>query len=343
MRSLLGLVGFILLITLIFPLIILVTWDGEIEGNRLKEVKIDEKDQQIVDSKDLSVNIYISKTKEIVNMNLEEYIKGVVAGEMPAEFEVEALKAQSVAARTYAISRMLQYKDSHPEHPGAALCDTTHCQVWYSNERLIELHSQEWYDKYWGKIEQAVNDTKGEVLTYEGKIITDPLFHSSSGGMTEASEEVFSSAKPYLRPVESPYEGESPSLNEEFIISIDDFISKLKDKYPTISLTKDTIDKKIDLVEKSSTGRISKLRIDNVVMSGRDLRTLMGFNSTNFTITVLPKDNNVIIETVGNGHGVGMSQWGANGMAEKGSKYNEILKHYYTGVDILEVTQDMMK
>ncbi|MBS4538317.1 stage II sporulation protein D [Clostridium sp. D2Q-11] len=345
MRSLLALIGFILLITLIFPIIILATWNGEIEEKEIKEIKeiTDVKNQDIVDSKELTVDIYDKETKKVINMTLEEYIKGVVAGEMPAEFEVEALKSQSVAARTYAISRMIQYKEGHPEHPNAPLCNTIHCQVWYSKDKLLELHSQEWYDKYWGKIEQAVKDTKGEILTYEGKIITEPLFHSSSGGMTEASEEVFSSAKPYLRPVESPYEGESPSIRDNFKISIDKFISKLKEKYPTINITKDNIEDKIDLIEKTSTGRISKIRIDNVVMSGRDLRTLFGFKSTNFTITVIPKDNEIIIQTIGNGHGVGMSQWGANGMAEKGSNYKEILKHYYTGVEILQVTKEMMK
>lgn len=342
MRSLFGLIGFIIVITLIIPLIILFTWNGNGENMKVADENNDVV-KEIVDSKELTVDVYDKDTKKVVNMLVEEYIKGVVSGEMPAKFEMEALKAQAIAARTYSISRMLQYKDGHPDHPEAPLCNDVHCQVWYSKDKLIELHSQEWYDNYWEKIEQAVNDTKGEILTYDGKIIDDPLFHSSSGGMTEASEEVFSTARPYLRSVDSPYEGESPSVKEDFIISIEDFISKIKGKYPSIDITKDNLDDKIDLVEKSETGRINKVRIDNVVMSGSELRTLFGFNSTNFTLTVVPNDNNIVIGTMGNGHGVGMSQWGANGMAEKGSNYIEILKHYYTGVEVLKVDKSMIE
>ncbi|MBS4536433.1 stage II sporulation protein D [Clostridium sp. D2Q-14] len=345
MKSLIGIIGFVIVITLIIPMIILFTWNEDGKEEKIVEENEENKveNMDIVDSEELSVDIYDTSKKEVENMLLEEYVKGVVAGEMPAKFELEALKAQAVAARTYSISRIVQFKDGHPDHPKAPLCNDVHCQVWYSKDKLIELHSQEWYDKYWKKLEQAVEDTKGEILTYDDKIVTDPLFHSSSGGMTEASEEVFSTARPYLRPVDSPYEEGSPSLTEEFTISIDDFISKLKEAYPTIDITKDNIEDKIDLVEKSDTGRINKVRIDNVVMSGKELRTLFGFNSTNFNINVIPKENKIIVKTVGNGHGVGMSQWGANGMAEKGSNYVEILKHYYTDVEILKVDKSMIE
>jgi stage II sporulation protein D len=344
-RSFLGLVGVIIFLIIIFPIIILFTWDEDINKDMVDQIKIDNKKNDIVDSLDLSVDIYDTETKNIISMDFEEYIKGVVAGEMPAKFEEEALKAQSVAARTYAISKIIAYNNGYrpEEHPEAPLCNTIHDQVWYSEEKLLELHGKEWVDKLFPKIEQAVDNTKGEIISYDGQIISEPLFHSSSGGMTEASEEVFASAEPYLRPVESPYETASPSVKDNFKISIEDFIKKLNGKYSNINITKENIEKRIELLERTSTGRVDKLKIGTITMTGRELRELFGFNSTNFTITINKDKNEVIIETLGNGHGVGMSQWGANGMAEKGSDYKEILKHYYTGVEILPIDNSMLQ
>lgn len=335
-----------MLLTLVFPLVILLTWDGDIKGGIIDKISTnDNEEKEIVDSLNVNVDIYDVSKKKVITMELEEYINGVVSGEMPAKFEEEALKAQAVAARTYAISKIIAYNKGYrsEEHPEAPLCNTTHTQVWYSEEKLLELHGKDWMDNSFPKIEQAVNNTKGEIISYDGDIISDPLFHSSSGGMTEASEAVFASAKPYLRPVDSPYEGESPSVKENFKVSIDEFIKKLKNKYPSINITKENIGEKIELLERTSTGRVDKLKIDTVIMTGRELREIFGFNSTNFTITINKEKGEVIIETLGNGHGVGMSQWGANGMAEKGSEYKEILKHYYTGVEILPIDKAMIE
>lgn len=342
MRTLVALIIFIIMITVIFPIVILTTWNVNIKEVP-KDNIIQNRENVIVDSEEIDIKLYDKSTDKVYQMDLEDYIKGVVAAEMPAEFETEALKAQAVAARTYAISRLLKFKEGNPAHPKAPLCNTTHCQVWYSDDKLIELHSKDWHSKYWGKIESAVESTKGEVLLYDGKIITDPLFHSTSGGKTEDSELVFSTKKPYLRSVESPYEDRSPNLNARMKMKIDDFITKIKRKYPSIDVTKETIATKIDLIEKSDSGRINKLRIDNLVISGRDLREALNLKSTNFKITISPKENILIIDTKGSGHGVGMSQWGANGMAENGSNYIEILKHYYTGVEILKVDGKMLE
>lgn len=346
MKSFLQLVGFITLLTLVLPIFILFIWNGDIDGGLENNVSNkDEVKEEIVDSLDLNVDIYDTQKKKVITMELEEYIKGVVSGEMPAKFEEEALKAQSVAARTYAISKISAYNKGNraDNHPDAPLCNSTHCQVWYGEDKLLELHGSEWMDASFTKIEQAVDNTKGQIISYQGDIISDPLFHSSSGGMTEASEAVFASAKPYLRPVESPYEGESPSIKQNFEISIDEFISKLKNKYPKLNISKENISEKIELVKRTNTGRVDKLKIDGLDMTGRELREIIGFNSTNFNITIDKSKNKMIIETMGNGHGVGMSQWGANGMAEKGSKYKEILKHYYTGVEIVQVNKEMIE
>ncbi len=280
------------------------------------------------------IKVYNLKTKEIMVIDFEEYIKGVVASEMPAEFNIEALKAQGVTARTYLLYRLKKYPNGHPDHPGAPVCTGTHCQVWTSKEDLIASHEEGWYEQYWGKIEEAVESTEGKILTYEGKII-EPLFHSTSGGRTENSEDVFSTAVPYLRSVESPYESEAPKLHDSIKISVDEFINKLNSIYGNLNLSRDNLNDKIKLGEISEGGKIKSIYIDNTEVTGREMRSLFNLNSTNFSF--IQSGNELEIITTGYGHGVGMSQWGAEGMADKGYDYGEILKHYFTDIEIVNM------
>jgi len=267
-------------------------------------------------------------------INFEEYLKGVIASEMPAEFNIEALKAQSVTSRTYLLYRLKKYPEGQPEHLGAPVCTGVHCQVWTSKEDLIASHEDGWYEKYWSKIEEAVSSTDGQILTYEGKII-EPLFHSTSGGRTENSEEVFSTAVPYLRSVESPYEGEAPKLHDSVKITVDEFISKIKSVYGNLNISKDNLREKIQLGEVSEGGKIKTIYIDNTEITGREMRSLFNLNSTDFNF--IQSGNEIEIVTTGYGHGVGMSQWGADGMADEGYNYREILKHYFTDVEIVSM------
>ncbi|HOH69645.1 MAG TPA: stage II sporulation protein D [Sedimentibacter sp.] len=280
------------------------------------------------------IKVYNNKTNDVMVIDFEEYLKGVVASEMPAEFNVEALKAQAVSARTYLLYRLKKYPDGQPEHLGAPVCTSIHCQVWSSKDELIQSHYDGWYDEYMDKIEVAVESTRGQILTYEGKII-EPLYHSTSGGRTENSEDVFSAAVPYLRSVESPYEDESPRLNSSVKITAGEFIDKIESAYGDMDITESNLDEKIKLGEVSEGGRIKTLIIDNTEISGRDMRTLFNLNSTNFSF--IQSGSQIEILTTGYGHGVGMSQWGAEGMANKGYNYKEILKHYYTGVEIVNM------
>lgn len=280
------------------------------------------------------IKVYNLKTNDVMVMEFEEYLKGVVASEMYANFNIEALKAQGVTARTYLLYRFKKYPEGQPEHLDAPVCTGTHCQVWTSKEDLIASHEDGWYEKYWGKIEEAVNSTKGQILTYDGKII-EPLFHSTSGGRTENSEDVFSTAVPYLRSVESPYESEAPKLHGSVKISVDEFISKLKSVYGNLNITPDNLDEKIKLGEVSEGGKIKTLFIDNTEVTGRELRSIFNLNSANFSF--IQSGNELEIVTTGYGHGVGMSQWGAEGMAEEGYNYKEILKHYFTDVEIVSM------
>ncbi|HHV38129.1 MAG TPA: stage II sporulation protein D [Tepidimicrobium sp.] len=279
------------------------------------------------------IRVYDTRTQEVREMELEEYVKGVVAAEMPAEFHIEALKAQAVASRTYALSRVRDYAEGHPDHSKAPLCTGIHCQAYLTLDELINIHSRDWKEKYWPKIEEAVESTKGQVLYYKGELI-EPLYHSTSGGMTEDSMDVFAVDRPYLKAVSSPYEEEAPKFKSLVTLTGDEFVEKLSSKYLNSNITKENLSEKIKLVEKSKSGRIKKIAIDGTVIDGGEIRELFELNSTNFTITYNPKNNIVEIETIGYGHGVGMSQWGANGMAKQDKNYKDILKHYYTGIKI---------
>ena len=280
------------------------------------------------------IKAYNNKTNDVMVIDFEEYLKGVVASEMPAEFNTEALKAQAVSARTYLLYRLKKYPDGQPEHADAPVCTSIHCQVWSSKDELIQSHYDGWYDEYRDKIEEAVESTKGQILTYEGKII-EPLYHSTSGGRTENSEDVFSAAVPYLRSVDSPYESKSPKLNSSIKITTGEFIDKIESVYGAMDITESNLDEKIVLGEVSEGGRVKTLIIDNTQISGRDMRALFNLNSTNFSF--IQSGNEIEILTTGYGHGVGMSQWGAEGMANEGYNYKEILKHYYTGVEIVNM------
>lgn len=311
----------IFLIMLIIPTLSL----NIIEKNNTKSSEPD------LDESTYTITVYDVNKKETFSIEMEEYLKGVIAAEMPAEFEIEALKAQAVTARTYLLHHLKKYEKGHPDHPRAAICTGIHCQVWHSPETLKSIHSNDWFEKYWGKIEQAVSSTKGEVLVYDNKII-EPLFHSTSGGKTENSEDVFQSAVPYLRSVNSPYETRAPKLYGSVKIPVNDFITKLNNTYGKLNLTANNLKDKIKLNDISEGGKVKTVKIDTIVVSGRDIRTLFNLNSTNFKF--VQSGNEIEILTTGYGHGVGMSQWGANGMAENGNNYVDILKHYYTGIEI---------
>ena len=340
----------VLIITILLPTVIVKTFTfvpkansvvGEsLEDNRpIVEEQVREKEKEeekppveIIGQNDI-IKIYNAKSGNVEEIGLEEYVKGVVAAEMPGEFHIEALKAQGVAARTYAMSRTIRYSKGHPAHPEAPLCTGIHCQAYLSYDQLKDIHGDSWIENYWGKIEEAVDSTKGLGIFYAGEII-ESMYHSTSGGRTEDIKDVFASEVPYLKSVLSPNEEGAPKFKNLLTLTTDEFVAKIKSKYPEVKIDKDNIAEKIKLIEKTSTGRVKKIAIDGNLLDGSELRDLFALNSTNFKISLDNKLNIIEIETYGYGHGIGMSQWGANGMGKEGSNYQEILKHYYTGVEI---------
>lgn len=278
------------------------------------------------------INVYRHASGKTESIAFEDYVKGVVAGEMPASFEMEALKAQAVAARTYSLSKIIRSGvGGNPDHPSAPVCDDTHCQVYRSPEELAEIKSAEWMATGWPKIQQAVDSTKGQLMYYQGALVEQPLFHSSSGGKTENSEDVFVSALPYLRSVDSPYETAAPHQHEQIEVSLSEFKQKIKQSNP--NKNPGTVNRStVKIIDRSEGGRVIAMQVGNLTLKGREVRDIFGLRSANFTVSV--QGDNVLFTTEGYGHGVGMSQWGANGMAQAGYKYVDILTHYYTGVEV---------
>ncbi|KXZ39041.1 stage II sporulation protein D [Alkalithermobacter thermoalcaliphilus JW-YL-7 = DSM 7308] len=290
---------------------------------------------ETIKDKDITtINVYNHRTNKIEKMNIEEYLYNVVASEMPATFHEEALKAQAIAARTYVFYKMENGGENNDKHPGAVVCtDHTHCQEYLSLDQLKNAHGKEWVNDMWPKVKKAVQDTKGMILKYEGKVV-EPLYHSTSGGKTENSEEVFAAKVPYLRSVESPHEEGSPRLIAVVKMTEKEFKSKLKSIYNNMKFSND-LSKDINILSRTTGGSVKEVVIGSVKLRGRDVRSALNLNSADFEISV--KDGYVSIQTRGYGHGVGMSQWGANGMANQGYKYDEILKHYFKGVDIQKI------
>ena len=263
------------------------------------------------------IRVKDEKTEIINEVPFEDYIKGVVAGEMPATFELEALKAQAVASRSYAMYQMTATKDREYD-----VLNTTANQVYLTDQELKENWKEEYPEKI-NKIKEAIKETSGEYLTYEGKVI-NAMFFSTSVGATENSEEVFVSALPYLRSVDSKWDEASPAYTDTYTFTLEEFYKKLNLQYNQ-TLT-------IEVTSKTSTGRNRTLKINGTEINGRDLATKLNLRSNYFDI--VQNENNVTITTKGFGHGVGMSQYGANGMAKEGYKYDQILKHYYQNTEI---------
>ena len=283
-----------------------------------------------------TIRVYITETGEIEEVNLEDYICGVVSNEMPANFEKEALKAQAVTARTYLASKKL---NRCTLHEGIDICDSTHCQVYTSKEKRLEKWDADYANEYWNKIKEAVDETSGQVLSYEGELVLYPQFFSTSSGQTENSEDVYLGEIPYLRSVASTGEELAPKYTSDKTLKISDFVYLLNSNFTNLNVTVENIKNNFNIKSSSAAGGVIKLNINNVEIRGVDFRKALSLNSTNFTYEF--NGDYITFHCKGYGHGVGMSQWGANAMAKNGSNYEEILKHYYTGVEItsLELTE----
>lgn len=287
-----------------------------------------------------TINVFVVDENKNVKMNLEDYLVGVVAAEMPADFELEALKAQAVAARTYALSKEIALGGKGCDlHPGSDICtDSKHCQAWISDD-VMKSRWGDNYNLYHDKIVKAVNDTKGLVIVYNDVLI-DPVYHAISGGETEDAINVWKENLPYLKSVPSPGEEVAQKFKTTVTVSSEEFVNRIKSKAPKANITTKNVLGYIKNIKRTEAGHVLSLNIGGVDFTGTDIQDLFQLNSTNFSFSM--KGSNVVINVIGYGHGVGMSQYGANAMAKDGKSFEDILKHYYTGVEIMKI-DDLLK
>lgn len=263
------------------------------------------------------INVYNVNKNKIEKIDIEEYLYGVLSSEMPSTFDEEALKAQAIAARTYVIYKMENNITSG--HKNSAVCtNSAHCQAYTSYDDLKKVKGEDWIKSDYVKVKKAVDDTKGQIVSYEEKAIL-PLYFSTSSGKTENSKDVFSTQYPYLVSVDSPYEENSPKYSTTYSIKKSKFIKYIKNIYPQINISLDKLDKEVSIVDRTDGGCVKIIEVGNVKISGTDMRKILNLNSANFTINYNNDEMNFTVK--GYGHGVGMSQWGAEGMAKKGYKY----------------------
>lgn len=322
-------------------------------ANYLDKVKDKEGEKQKT-KKDLNqITKYIEENKikdviklkrtnsgKIQEISVSDYLKGVLPAEMPPEYDMEALKAQAVVARTY-----LYQKVAAGGHKDADICDSpSHCQAYYSTEEILKIweKSKGWdkptQEKHAKKVAKAVDLTENIVVTYNGEYIR-AYFHACSGGKTENVSNIWGKQEiPYLVSVESPGEEDYKNYTSKVKLSVSDLQTKLnKDEVAKCNIDIDRGDI-VKILSYTDTGRVDKVEIGGVIYTAEKLRTLLGLRSTNFEVVYENKE--VTFNVTGNGHGVGMSQVGANYYASLGYTFDKIITHYYTGVDVTYINKE---
>lgn len=273
--------------------------------------EVEQPKEEVVDN-----HIYVTVRRasgQVITLELEEYITGVVGAEMPASFHEQALMAQAVIARTYALKANSR---------GQVLSDSVSTQSYKNNEELRSMWGGS-YNTYYNKVRNAVSNTQGLYLTYNGTYI-EAVYHSTSNGRTEDSVNVWGNSFPYLVSVDSPYDSTNSSFTYEKYISYEEVSSKLGTVVDSST--------NFNILGRTAGDRVSSIEVNGSVFSGVEFRNKLGLRSADFSIN--KTDTGVNITTKGYGHGVGMSQYGAYGMAKNGYSYADILYHYYPGVSI---------
>lgn len=309
---------------------ILLVRDVALEANKIATL---EKSKTNINNSNLKniVAVYNHHDEKIEYMDIDEYIICVLSAEMPTSYGLEALKAQAVAARTYTIFCVNNGKEK--SHNADVCTDYRHCQAYKSQEEIIEVFN----NNQRSIVRQAVEETHGQIITYEDEPI-NALYHASSDSKTESAENVWGNKVEYLVSVETPNENSMPGFNSEVEISIEGFYKKLQNYG-----IKGDFDSKMIKAVKNESGRVKYVVVGKdqnkeLTVDGTELRNIFSLRSCSFDITVSEK--NIIFSVRGFGHGVGMSQYGAKMMAQQGKNYKEILLSYYSGCQISELNDD---
>ena len=295
--------------------------DGEVAGT--KEVK-----NSIANNPTIKL-LHLS-TGDVEEIDLEIYLYGVVSAEMPATYHEEALKTQAIVARTYTMYKI----KNEPKHDNADICDTsTCCQAYITKEERLAKWKEEEREANWNRIIEAVDSTKGKVITYNGEVI-NAFFHANSGGKTEIASNVWGGKDyPYLQVVSTEGETEYTQYSSTVILSKEELLEKLKENHPDIQIDFNN-ENAIEILEYTEGERVKTVRFGNIEISGVEARQTFGLKSANFDLVF---GENIIFNVRGYGHGVGLSQTGANSMAKENKNYEEIIKHFYSGVEIQNI------
>jgi stage II sporulation protein D len=281
---------------------------------------------QSADDTGIYINVKLSNPKKTIRIPLEDYIRGVVASEMPADFEKESLRAQAMAARTYIYSRV--------KNNEATVTDTVKDQVYATDEMLKKRWGRD-FDKNLAKVSDAVVSTKGKIITFQNKPIYAAFF-STSNGYTENSDEYFKQPYPYLRSVLSTWDKQSPKFSRTRTMAVSSIITELeKHTGKQIAVTAFSSGNGIKILKRTTGKRIAQAKIGDHIFTGREMREALGLASSDFSWT--QKDDQITFTTYGFGHGVGMSQWGANLLAKQGRDAETIIVYYYRGVEIKNI------
>ncbi len=282
-----------------------------------------------------TIRVRHTKTGEVVAMDVNDYLRGVLPSEMPPSFELEALKAQAVVARTYLYNK-IEGNINGQIHKDADICDDfAHCQAYHPKEKIIEIwkgrgFTESQIQEYKDKVNRAVNETTDVVIKYNNKYIK-AFFHANSGGMTEDCKSIWNKEDiPYLKAVASLGEEDHKYYKTQNKFTKQEVEKIIREKIDSNY----TYQKDIEIIEYTDSKRASKVKIGNNILEGTKVREIFNLKSTNFNIIL--SDDIVEFNVTGYGHGVGMSQTGANYYAKQGKTYEEIIKHYYQGVDVIK-------
>ncbi|CUH95500.1 hypothetical protein P22_1571 [Propionispora sp. 2/2-37] len=329
-KVLAGTIALVVLLVLVVPAVVIHSLFVFVPPNK--------SERALYKGEDIVIRVYLPDQDKIMELNLEEYIKGVVAAEMPAQFEPEALKAQAVAARTYAVKNMIAFGGKGVTgHPGADIStDHKEGQAWLDEKELVTRWGPLSYTVYWNKISKAVEETRGIIITYQGEPI-HAVFHSTSGERTASAQEVWGFDYPYLKSVPCQWDKQSPRYSDAKTFALSDIAARLGEDTEIITAAQNPNGQVAEITEMTDSGRVSQVRIGSKVLSGSVVRDKLELRSTNFQVQLA--GDKMIFKTIGYGHGVGLCQYGADGMAKEGKDYKYILRYYYTGIDFKNILE----
>ncbi len=319
------LITYIIFIMLIFMLPVATVLLGSI-GNKnvISSPKIRKYDMA------RTITVFNHKSGEIMTLDSEEYLYGAVSAEMPAEFPLEALKAQAVAARSYLENKLANGSNKIEKHSGADICtDSTHCKAWISKADRFAAWDADKAESYWNKITTAVDETKGEIMVYDGQPV-NAVFYAISSGKTERACEVWQADVPYLQSVESPHDVNAPGYLSSAEFTHNEFKEKMLAYDSEVRFDSDNPQDWYKNEIRSEGGGVLSCEIGGKTFKGLAVRSALGLRSHNYQLEIT--ETKFVFSVKGHGHGVGMSQWGAKFYAEEGKNYRDILRIYYRGI-----------